>query len=183
MVRQRTEELELANQKLKELSFKDPLTGLYNRRYFDELYDIEFKRAFREKSHLCVAMVDIDHFKRLNDTYGHQVGDQCLTKVASALSAQLRRPPDIAARFGGEEFILLLPSTDLDGAAVVAENVRKAIEMILVDTEKEMVSFTASVGVYSAVPTERDEMQEFIKKADENLYKAKTEGRNRVIAN
>lgn len=183
MVRQRTEELELANQKLKELSFKDPLTGLYNRRYFDELYDIEFKRAFREKSDLCVAMVDIDHFKRLNDTYGHQVGDQCLTKVASALSAQLRRPPDIAARFGGEEFILLLPSTDLDGAAVVAENVRKAIEMILVDTEKEMVSFTASVGVYSAVPTERDEMQEFIKKADENLYKAKTEGRNRVVAN
>ncbi len=182
LVQQRTAELEEANKNLKEISEKDPLTQLYNRRYFDELIDREWRRAYREKNNLSVAMVDVDHFKNLNDNYGHQFGDECLKRVAQVIRGELRRPPDIVARYGGEEFIVLMPNTDLEGAEQVAEKIRVSIECLRLNHQDKMVSMTASIGVCSLTPSSRKMGEGFIGEADKNLYQAKTNGRNQVVA-
>src|SRR5690606_5214556 len=127
LVSERTDALEQANHRLEELSIQDGLTGLFNRRHFDTVFRTEFRRALREQSWISVLMIDVDHFKQLNDTYGHPFGDHCLKQVAESLQQMTRRPPDIIARYGGEEFIVILPATDAKGAAHVAERIRAAI--------------------------------------------------------
>ena len=181
LVRQRTAELEEANHRLKELSIKDGLTGLYNRRHFDELLKIEYQRSFRDKSWLTAIMLDIDHFKNLNDTYGHQCGDECLKQFAEVVYGKLRRPPDLVARYGGEEFVILLPGTDTAGGRVVAENIRAAVEAIKFQWEGHSIVMTTSVGVASTVPKDRTGDEALLRVADSNLFKAKESGRNRIV--
>jgi len=180
-VKQRTQELEVANAKLHEMSFSDGLTGVKNRRYFDERVVEEYKRAYREQSHIALLMIDIDHFKSINDTYGHQIGDDCLITVARALKETVKRPGDAISRYGGEEFSILLPGTDIEGAGFVAEKVRKAIESLnFITVNQQKVTLTVSIGVAAFIPKLRDNVENFIKKADQQLYVAKKEGRNCV---
>jgi len=179
-VRERTDELQSANAKLQELSITDGLTGLRNRRYFDEILISEYKRAFRDKQPVSIMLVDIDHFKRLNDTYGHPFGDLCLVEAADLVRNSIRRPPDVAARYGGEEFVILLPQTDSQGAIKVAETIRAAFDRHRVEDGRNSVVLTVSIGVASQVPMERDGHEKLLKRADELLYRAKENGRNRV---
>lgn len=182
IVRQRTEELEIANARLKEMSATDGLTSLLNRRAFEEIYEREFKRAYREKSSLAILMIDLDHFKKINDQHGHPFGDRCLVSAANIIRANLRRPPDIAARYGGEEFILLLPNTDADGALCVANNILRDLASNVVREGNLALRLTASIGVISRTPDEELEREALLKMADERLYQAKANGRNRVEA-
>lgn len=181
LVRQRTEELELANRKLEELNTTDELTGLRNRRYLNELLPRVFKRAFREKSSISVLILDIDFFKRLNDTYGHQFGDLCLATAGRLIDKTMRRPDDVPFRYGGEEFVAMLPNTDSNGARIVAEKIRTDIEQSIVSNATHSVSMTVSIGIASVVPSERDDHETLLKIADDSLYRAKEEGRNRVM--
>lgn len=180
IVRQRTEELEKANAKLKEISATDGLTGLLNRRAFEELFQIEYQRAYREKAPLSIIMVDLDHFKQINDQYGHPFGDLCLIKAAELIRSNIRRPPDAAARYGGEEFILLLPKTDLQGALCVARNILKAFNGAKVQDGDLCLTVTASLGVASHIPDAHTSREALLREADMNLYQAKGNGRNRV---
>lgn len=182
LVRARTGELEEANRRLREASITDGLTGLINRRHFDELYALEFQRAYREKQPIAVLMLDVDHFKNINDTYGHPFGDLCLQKVAEAMRLSVRRPPDVAARYGGEEFVVLLPNTDLKGAECVAETIRQNLMALLIDDGRQHITLTASLGVSGQIPGARDQGQALLKQADRCLYDAKHGGRNRVVS-
>lgn len=180
LVRQRTEELEVANARLREMSATDSLTSLLNRRAFEEIYEREFKRAYREKSPLAILMIDLDHFKKINDQHGHPFGDRCLVSAAGIVRQNLRRPTDIAARYGGEEFILLLPGTDSDGALCVANNILRDLSTSVVSEGKLALRLTASIGVISRVPDDAMTRETLLKQADERLYEAKANGRNRV---
>jgi len=182
LVRERTEELEAANQKLQEVSITDGLTGLYNRRHFDEVYASEYQRAFREKHALAVIMVDLDHFKKINDTYGHPFGDLCLREAATVILNAIRRPPDLAARYGGEEFAVLLPATTLAGAAHVAETIRHTLEITEVSDGNHRIYLSASVGVGCEVPSERNSQAALLQRVDSHLYRAKHGGRNQVVS-
>lgn len=160
-------------------SMTDPLTGLLNRRYFNELTQKELTRSRRHGLRFAVLMLDVDHFKRINDTFGHQVGDLAIKAVAEVCNKALR-PHDILARYGGEEFILTLPHTDEEGARVVAERIRQAVEQVELAAETGPVRFTVSVGVSiykKDLPLER-----IVGRADEALYRAKQAGRNRVVS-
>lgn len=179
-VRERTDELRTANTRLQELSTTDSLTGLRNRRYFDEMLQNEYKRAFREKLPLAVLLFDIDHFKKLNDSFGHPFGDLCLVEAAKLVRAGIRRPPDIAARYGGEEFVVLLPQTNLEGAIVVANSICLAFSAKSIEDGEHRVSITVSIGVACTIPQERDGHEKLLKDADKRLYQAKRNGRNRV---
>ncbi len=179
-VRERTEELQLANQRLQEVSITDGLTKLYNRRHFDELYTREYVRAFREQSSLCVLMIDVDFFKQVNDQYGHQFGDLCLVRAGEIIATGIRRPPDIAARYGGEEFVLVLPNTDLDGGHKVAMNLHRRFAETVVSDGERTVSMTVSIGVAGHMPAAREGRDELLKEADSLLYVAKQAGRNRI---
>lgn len=181
LVRERTQELETANAKLREISTTDPLTGLCNRRLFDETLTKEYARAFREEYPITVFMIDIDHFKSLNDTYGHAFGDTCLKQVADCLQQNLKRPPDLPARFGGEEFVVMLPNTDSEGGARVAELVRGAVAGLRFSQGGEEVSLSVSIGVATEIPGKRSTGgRELLARADACLYQAKAAGRNRV---
>lgn len=179
-VRERTDELEAVNTKLQELSTTDSLTGLRNRRYFDDMLQTEYKRAFRDKLPLSVLLIDIDHFKSLNDNYGHPFGDLCLVEAAGLIRDCIKRPPDVAARYGGEEFVVLLPQTDREGAVQVAECLRAAFNVKRIEDGPRSVVMTISIGVSSTVPPDRDGHEKLLKRADELLYRAKQNGRNRV---
>lgn len=177
-----TRQLTDANQMLERLSFLDGLTGIANRRYFDELIDQLWRRAAREVSPLSLIMVDIDFFKSFNDTYGHQQGDVCLKQVAKALSDVLRRPGDFVARYGGEEFVAILSNTEIEGAGVVAETMRSNVAALGIPHAKSQAGdrVTVSVGVGSMVPERNSEPSELISAVDQALYAAKEGGRNRV---
>lgn len=166
---------------LKNLSMIDGLTGIANRRQFDERLTHEFRRAAREKRHLSVMMVDIDFFKFYNDTYGHQKGDVCLKEIAETLSKVLWRPADTIARYGGEEFVLILPETTPDGAVHIAERLLSAVSSIRMphETSPLFPYITVSVGIRSEVPHMDDSPSDMVKKADAALYEAKKGGRNR----
>ncbi|OUS28479.1 hypothetical protein A9Q99_13265 [Gammaproteobacteria bacterium 45_16_T64] len=181
LVRERTEELEKANKRLEELNTIDELTGLRNRRFLNQYLPTEHQRAFREKQPISVLMFDIDFFKKLNDTHGHQFGDLCLASAGSIIRSNLKRSPDVAIRYGGEEFVVVLPATDLQGANIVAENIRKQFEDNPVNDEQRTVVMTVSVGVAGGIPNKRDNHEGLLKEADDNLYKAKENGRNQVI--
>jgi len=170
-----------ANKTLLHLSMFDQLTGLANRRNFDETLDREFKLAKREKKPLSVVLCDIDFFKIYNDSYGHQRGDQCLADVSLVLANACTRPTDLACRYGGEEFTFVLPSTDLQGAAVFAEKVRESISKLNIAHAGSKVAdhVTLSLGV-ATYQGQFKSGEEITKAADDALYQAKEKGRNRV---
>jgi diguanylate cyclase (GGDEF)-like protein len=159
----------------------DMLTGLPNKRSFNERITAEWSRAKREKEPLSILMVDLDDFKTYNDTYGHLQGDIILANVADIFRSVVKRNGDFVCRWGGEEFAILLPNTDLDSAFFVAENIRKAMEKMAVATiDGKMTSVTVSIGVNCEVPLVNGEFSEFIAKADGLLYAAKKGGKNQV---
>jgi len=160
----------------------DPLTKVSNRRGFENRMDLEWNRAVREKTPISILMMDIDKFKNYNDTYGHQQGDAALKAFADATAKSLMRNLDFVARWGGEEFVVLLPGVDSDGAAEVAERIRQSIEaVVLLTDDDEETRITVSIGVNSIIPCINASTEEFIKKADDALYKAKESGRNRYV--
>jgi diguanylate cyclase (GGDEF)-like protein len=163
---------------VQESSVRDGLTGCYNRTHTVELVEIELKRARRSRAPLSLMMFDIDHFKKLNDRYGHLGGDAVLMAVGKRLR-QLLRGSDVKCRYGGEEFLVLLPETPLDGAHRVAETLRREFEDMRVSHRGEELAITASFGVTSALPLEADS-QAIIGRADRALYRAKEQGRNCV---
>lgn len=179
-VAERTEALEEANRKLAELSATDQLTGLKNRRFLDSVLREEFVRCYRYGHSIAVLLLDIDHFKRFNDSYGHLVGDDCLRSVAGALKDAVRWPVDRVARYGGEEFCVVLPETDAEGARVVADRIRHAVEALEFEVEGRRVPVTVSVGVAAIVPVCAETSHLLVSEADRALYQAKADGRNRV---
>ncbi|MED4602506.1 PAS domain S-box protein [Paenibacillus validus] len=170
------------NELLQKISSIDALTGLANRRSFDENYAREWRHGLRFATPLSVILLDIDYFKRYNDNYGHHEGDLCLQQVAEALLRAAKRPGDFIARFGGEEFIIVLPMTDESGAAFVAEQLRYEIERLGIPHTCSDVStiVTASLGFATLVPSRELSPQELLIRADRALYQAKQEGRNQV---
>ncbi len=176
-----TSKLDAANQELKRLTSLDGLTGIANRRHFDEVLAREWRRAMRQGEEVSVLMCDIDFFKLYNDTYGHQSGDECLRQLAQALTQTMDRGGDLLARYGGEEFVAVLPGTSLQGATIVAEQMRKAVSMMRIDhTGTPFSHVTASFGVASAVAMPETDPNDIVGAADRALYKAKNGGRNRV---
>jgi diguanylate cyclase (GGDEF)-like protein len=171
-----------AKSELQRLSSVDGLTGLTNRRHFDELYANEWKRAARDGASLSVILSDIDHFKRYNDRYGHLAGDDCLQRVAGALRDAVQRPGDCIARYGGEEFIAMLAGTDSPGARAVAESMRLAVETLRLEHADSPTSShaTVSLGVATLIPDNAGSPVTLVAAADEALYEAKNAGRNRV---
>lgn len=171
-----------SNNKLEESSTRDGLIGIPNRRYFDEHLVAEWHRARRSMTPLSTIMIDIDNFKAYNDTYGHLSGDECLRKVAASLQKGVKRPADVVARFGGEELAVLLPETTLEGAANLAENLRRQIEVleILHQHSGTIGKVTISLGVACLVPGSSHSPEELLEHADKALYRAKHLGRNRV---
>jgi diguanylate cyclase (GGDEF)-like protein len=169
---------------MEKLNLVDPLTNIPNRRCFDDRMMMEWKRAIREKKSIALLMMDIDKFKLYNDTYGHPQGDALLKTVAKIFGAVVRRPADLPARLGGEEFGVLLPDTSLEDALILAEKIRSNVEELQVPTAdgKIITKTTISIGVNAFVPTNSSEAKDFIAKADEYLYNAKTLGRNRVYS-
>lgn len=170
--------LEAANAELRTLSVTDGLTGLHNRRYFDESILQEWNRAARNSSPVSIVIADIDHFKPINDTFGHSVGDHCIQAIANSLKDSLRRPSDLLARYGGEEFIFILPGSDAEAAMKVAEHCREAVEKITFLHEGKPIPLSISAGIASCVPTEKNNFQSLINAADTALYQAKSDGRN-----
>lgn len=177
-----TRKLDAANQELRRLSSLDGLTGIANRRHFDEVLMREWRRAMRNGEEVAVLMCDIDYFKPFNDSYGHQSGDECLRQIAHTLSRAMDRGGDLLARYGGEEFVALLPGTTLGGATFVAEQMRRTVEELgLPHPGSPYGRITASFGVASAVAMPETDPQNLVGAADLDLYKAKHAGRNRVF--
>lgn len=175
--------LDQFSRELARLSREDVLTGLANRRHFNETFQIEWDRARRQQQPLALIFVDIDHFKPFNDTHGHLEGDRVLSEVGRALRSVLRRPGDMAARYGGEEFVVLLPGTPREGALEVAEQVLEAIRALSIPHRASSVgqALTASAGVAALVPLPGMRSAQLIARADEAVYAAKAAGRNRVV--
>ncbi len=173
-------QLTAVNRELELLSRQDALTRIANRRYFDSYLAQELKRAVRQKSDLSLILIDVDHFKRYNDRYGHQPGDDCLRQVATALAAVCRRPADLAARYGGEEFAVILPDTSLAGAIVLADSLRLAVAQLAIPHADSDVSkvVTMSQGIVSLVPDAQATPEQLIECADQALYRAKQKGRD-----
>jgi two-component system chemotaxis family response regulator WspR len=178
-------ELEASNLELARLSNQDGLTGLANRRRFDEALEIECRRAARDQNALSLIMIDVDFFKKYNDAYGHIAGDECLRRVAQALAQSARRPADLSARYGGEEFALILPSTPREGAPHVAEAVRCAVEALSIPHAGSSISqhVTLSLGIATLDPQHLSTPKTLVEHADRALYDAKRAGRNRWVAN
>ena len=175
------EQLETANRQLESLATRDPLTGLANRRRFDEMLSAEHSRAQRLGLSVSVVIIDVDHFKSYNDRYGHPAGDICLQEIAGAIDSVLRRPGDLAARWGGEEFIVLFPGTDEIGAVHMAERIRAAIRNLQIEhANGNAGAVTVSVGVASAGPGAWMDQSTLIAAADQALYVAKRSGRDAV---
>ena len=180
-LRESQHKLAEANIELQKLAALDGLTGIANRRRFDDVIRLEWQRGQREQKPLSLLMCDIDHFKAYNDSFGHLAGDLCLKKAAAVLTENLKRPADLAVRYGGEEFVIILPETSLAGAQVVANAVRSHLEKLALDNPEAAGGIvTMSIGVASVVPSRADTPENLTARADKALYAAKTAGRNRV---
>jgi diguanylate cyclase (GGDEF)-like protein len=164
---------------MKDMAIYDTLTHLYNRRHLDHVLEEEFRNSSSKKQPLSIIMVDIDHFKPINDRYGHDEGDKALIHIASILKGSLRKH-DIVSRFGGEEFLVILPRTIMKDAVVIAERIRRAVESNSLSVGDETVHLTVSLGVAAIPAIWPESKEEFIKCADTALYEAKGKGRNRV---
>jgi diguanylate cyclase (GGDEF)-like protein len=177
-----TQKLAAANQMLRRLSVVDSLTGIANRRYFDEVLLQEWRRGRREQQPLSLIMIDIDRFKSYNDHLGHLQGDECLKKVAAALDRTARRPGDLLARYGGEEFVGILPNTGHSGAMELAEAMRSKVEELGLPHPESLddQAVTVSLGVATKIPNGLVGADELVAAADQALYQAKADGRNRV---
>ena len=166
---------------IERLSTIDQLTEIANKRSFNKQLGVEWRRAIRNQLPLSVLMIDVDRFKNYNDTYGHLQGDVALQAIAGTLTQTLKRPADFAARWGGEEFAVLLPSTDIDGAMLIAELIRESIENTSIPCSADIFTHvTVSIGANARLPAQNDSMNDFIHCADMALYAAKETGRNKV---
>lgn len=167
---------------LEQLSNMDGLTQIYNRRFFDITIEKEWRRAARSGTSLSLIMFDIDNFKKYNDTYGHQVGDECLQKIAKLAETLIQRPSDVVARYGGEEFAIILPETSEDVALKIAETIRKSIQSLAIPNiySNVLPIVTISTGVACLNPSPDSNPLQLVEKADQALYQAKSDGRNRV---
>lgn len=174
--------LHLQSERFSKDASTDGLTGLYNRRFFDESFKAEFARAQRQNTPLTLVMLDVDYFKRYNDTYGHTAGDNVLITVANALKSQATRMSDIVARYGGEEFVVILPDCEAKGGAAIAERLRAAVAALNIKHEKSGATgfVTISVGVATYQPGATCIARDFLEKTDYALYDAKHAGRNCV---
>ncbi len=188
-VEERTLELEIAlrelsdvNKELERLSSIDTLTEVMNRRFFDKRFLAEARRSRRERTSLAIAMFDIDYFKRINDEFGHLAGDECLVQFANVLKENIKRPADVICRYGGEEFVVILPDTDLSGATRLMEQVRCAVESMEVKFESNTITFTVSIGLTTKILDTEEEREAIVAFADKLLYQAKETGRNSVVA-
>ena len=170
------------NMVLQRLMNSDGLTGLSNRRHFDEYIELEWRRSLREQSQMSLLMIDVDYFKTFNDTFGHLEGDEALRKVATAIRDASARPSDLPARYGGEEFALVLPNTSPGGARLVAEKLRMTVQALKIPhiSPTEGSSLTISIGLSTITPTAGSNCRELISAADKGLYQAKNNGRNQV---
>lgn len=177
-VLERTEALQQANQRLEQLASSDFLTGLANRRHFVEQIHIAIHRARRERTPLCLLMIDLDIFKNINDTYGHDVGDIVLKNFAQVAKSPLRAT-DLCARIGGEEFVILLPNTPLESAVQVAERVLQSVREQSISIAQGTLTYSVSIGVSQLIPTETS-YEAMLKRADKALYRAKLEGRDQI---
>lgn len=169
---------------LAKLSTTDALTGIANRRHFDEFFELAWHQTARSNLPLSLIIIDVDHFKLYNDEYGHAMGDDCLAAIAGAMDKVMVRTTDLAARIGGEEFACVLPDTDKDGAFTVADSIRKTIAALNIEHSKSTTAshVTVSIGAITCVPARHGDPAHLFKTADSLLYKAKEQGRNRVVA-
>jgi|GEM_PF-213713 len=177
-----SQQLSIANHELERLAAVDGLTQVYNRRRFDEVFLAEWNRLLRDEKPLSLIMCDVDNFKAYNDTYGHQAGDVCLSKIAQAIAKTAKRPADCVARYGGEEFVVVLPNTDLAGATHVAEAIRLAVQQLNISHSTSSVKnrVTMSLGVASQIPSDDLAPSLLVEAADRAVYAAKECGRNRI---
>ena len=182
-LRQQLEENRRLQDELRALTITDALTGLHNRRHFDVVCAAEWERARRDRRPLAVLFIDVDHFKSYNDCHGHRAGDDCLASVAGAIRQSLQRPADLAARYGGDEFVVLLPDTDTDGALDVARRVLASVSALDIrHDDLPSGHVTPSIGVAQLVPGVNDTSKELLERADRALYAAKLAGRGRIVA-
>ncbi|MCX8083710.1 MAG: diguanylate cyclase [Calditerrivibrio sp.] len=167
----------------KNLTMIDGLTGIANKRMLIDYLERQYKIAYRRKRFISVLMIDIDYFKLYNDTYGHISGDDCLKMVAKTIQISLKRPTDLAARFGGEEFACILPETDMNDAQIVAERIKTNIDQLKLEHKTSAISsyVTVSIGGTSTVPTDHNSWEKLLKHADDALYNAKQTGRNKIV--
>lgn len=184
----RTEELKSALEKLseahiilKELNTIDAVTGIRNRQYFDDVYDQEWRRAVRQQYPITIMLLDIDHFKDVNDTYGHLAGDEALAIVARDIDSMFNRPSDVVARYGGEEFVVILPYVEYENARLLGDQVRQRVADRKMHADGHDIRVTVSVGFATVVPKDSMAAKSLVGAADEALYRAKTGGRNSVV--
>jgi diguanylate cyclase len=180
VVRSRTKQLEEVNERLQKISATDALTGLYNRRYFDESLKREYARAARNKAPLSVMMIDLDRFKSINDNYGHVFGDEALRQTALRMQDVLKRPGDVAFRYGGEEYVILLPDTNTSAARIIAKQIWSAMRSSQIFHDDQSETITVSIGIATVVPSPNGDPNKLLRDADHKLYRAKEEGRDRI---
>jgi diguanylate cyclase (GGDEF)-like protein len=176
-------QLELKNKELERLSFLDGLTGIANRRFFKTVFNKEWNRSIRENSHISLIMLDIDYFKNFNDTLGHLRGDDCLKQISQVLKNSLKRSTDMASRFGGEEFAIVLPNLTTVEAMKLAQQIKSSIDQQRIEHPSSVISkyVTVSMGIATIVPTMNDQSETLVSAADHALYMAKNKGRNQII--
>ena len=174
-----SEELQNANLHILQISRTDALTGLYNRGYWQERFNEEFVQAQRLRQPACLVMMDIDHFKRINDTYGHPFGDEVLRMIARVFKDSYRKT-DICGRYGGEEFAVIFPGTDIEGAVHISNHIRQCVEQLRPRYGETVVPVTISSGISALELNGSDDVSAWLKRSDQALYEAKAAGRNRV---
>jgi len=184
-LRQQVEVSEQQAERLVALSYEDALTGISNRRHFDNALGREWRRAIRSREPVALIMIDIDDFKPYNDHLGHPAGDACLQQVAGVLRHHTRRGGDLAARYGGEEFAVLLPGAGMEAACIIAERIREGVEQLRIEhpAAKAAPVVTVSLGVAALVPMAGSDQQQLVQRADAALYRAKADGKNRLSHN
>ena len=173
-------EIRMVQDKMAEMATLDELTGLYNRRYFEDAFNRDFARAKRHGPELVLSMMDLDHFKEINDTYGHSAGDMVLSETGKIIRRWARQT-DICCRFGGEEFAAIMPDTGSRGARIACERLRKMVGEHPFEYEASQFQVTISIGVAEYSGSKDQSPRDLVKRADEALYRAKNEGRNRVV--
>ncbi|MBL4899652.1 MAG: diguanylate cyclase [Colwellia sp.] len=174
------QELEEANHELEQKNTLDELTGLFNRRFYDQKILAEYRRSKRNLTPLSLIIIDIDHFKVVNDSYGHLAGDQCLVWLSKYLKKSLKRSSDMAFRYGGEEFCVILPDTDAKGAMALAEDLRKNIEQQTCAYKDIEISLTISSGIFTYIQQDNVQPEQIFTRADKALYDVKNNGRNQT---